>query len=319
MNKPSAFITGIAGFAGTYLARELLEQGYEVSGTIHKSDPKENIDRLKKKCRLVSLDLSNKNRIEKVIGNLKTDYLFHLAAFSSVGRSFENEELVYKINFTGTHHVLNAARNIKSLKKLVLIGSSECYGRIKPKNKQLTESDPLNPISPYAIAKTASEHLAKLYHDRYDLPVCISRSFNHTGPGQNELFVISAFAKQIAKIEKKKQKPLIMVGNPKIKRDISDVRDIVRGYRLMAEKGKAGRVYQLCSGKAVSIGWILKQMTALSSTEIKIKTDPKFIRKNDIPTVWGDNSRAVKELGFKMNYNIKQTFTDTIEYWRNNI
>lgn len=316
MKKKNAFISGIAGFAGTYLAVELLKNGYKVTGSIYKDDPPENIKFLKDKTELVRLDILNQKRCTQVIKDINPEYIFHLAAFSSVGQSFVKERLTYQVNFEGTLNILQAALNLKKLKKLIFISSSECYGRFSPKNKILTEDQPLNPISPYAISKTAAEDLCKLYFKRYGVPVSIARPFNHSGPGQNELFVIPSFCKNVAMIEKGMSKPVIKVGNPKIKRDISDVRDIVRGYRLIAEKGKAGRVYQLCSGKAVSLQNILDKLLKLSTKKFNIKIDSKFARNNDIPVVRGDNSRAEKELGFKLNYKLDDTILDSINYFR---
>ena len=316
MKKKKAFITGIAGFAGSYLAKELLEHGYQVSGSIYKDDPPETISVLKKDVKLVTLDILNPVKTAKIIKEQNPDYLFHLAAFSSVGRSFSNERLTYDINFNGTLNILEAAQELKKLKKIVYISSSDCYGKFSPKSKTLTENDPLNPVSPYAISKTAAEYLCQFHHSRYNLPILISRSFNHSGPGQNENFVIPSFCKQIAMIEANKQKPLMEVGDLSVKRDLSDVRDIAEGYRLMAEFGKEGRVYQLCSGKAIAIKTVLNKLIKLSNKNITVKIDNKIFRKNDIHTIRGDNSRAVKELGFSLNYTIDNTLLDSLNYWR---
>lgn len=316
MKQKTAFITGIAGFAGSYLAKELLENGYRVSGSIYKDDPPETVKSLKKDVKLVKLDILNPTQTSKIIKQLRPDYLYHLAAFSSVGRSFAHERLTYDINFIGTLNVLDAAKDIKNLRKFVFISSSECYGAFKPKTKLLKEDDPLNPISPYGISKVAAEQICQLFHSRYKMPLSISRSFNHSGPGQNENFVIPSFCKQIVAIEKKKQKPVMKVGNLSVKRDLSDVRDIVKGYRLMAEKGKDGQVYQFCSGKAIAIKTVLDKLIKLSPEKIFVKIDKKIFRKNDIPIIRGDNSRAKKELGFSLNFTIDNTLEDSLNYWR---
>lgn len=319
MNKKRAFITGIAGFAGTYLAEELLNHNYKVTGTIYKGDPPENIKKLKNKVEFIRLDILNQKKCEQVIKKCNPEYIFHLAAFSSVGRSFENERLTYKINIRGTLNFLEAALNIKKFKKFIFISSSECYGRFSPKGKILTETEPLNPISPYAISKTTAEQICRLYFERYQLPVTIARSFNHSGPGQNDNFVIPAFCKKTAMIEKGLTKPILLVGNPKIKRDISDVRDIVRGYRLMAEKGKAGRAYQLCSGQSATLLNILRKLQSFSDKKFSIKIDKNFARKNDIITIKGSNARAKRELGFKINFKLDDTLLDCLNYYRNKL
>ncbi len=319
MKNRHAFITGIGGFAGTYLAKELLDAGYSVSGSVYKDDSPEQIKFLKKTCKIYKLDILSKLQTSKLIQKLQPNYIFHLAAFSSVGQSFANERLTYKINIDGTLNLLEASVGLKKIAKFVFISSSECYGKFSPKTKTLTEDDLLNPISPYGISKVAAEHICQLYLSRFQVPIVIARAFNHSGAGQNEICVIPSFCKQIAMIEAGKQKPLMNVGNLSAKRDLSDVRDIVRGYRLMAEKGKAGAVYQLCSGKAISIQSVLDKLLKLSSKKITVKIDKNFFRKNDIPTIRGDYSRAKKAIGYKPNYKFDKTLLDSLNYWREKI
>ncbi len=316
MKKPLAFITGITGFAGSYLAEELLKNNYRVAGTAFPGESTENIDHISKEIELVRLDLLKPDKVAALVKKSAPHYLFHLAAFSSVGRSFTEERLTYRVNFEGTLNLLLAAGELKKLKKLVYVSSSDCYGRFSPKNKTLTEDEPLNPVSPYGISKVAAEQLCRMYCDRYEMPISIARSFNHSGPRQSDSFVIPSFARQIAAIESGKQKPVMHVGDLSVKRDLSDVRDIVRGYRLLAENGETGRVYQLCSGKAVSISSVLNQLLKLSRFDIKVKTDKVRFRRNDIPVMRGDNSRATNELGFRIRYKLKTTLEDTLNYWR---
>ncbi len=316
MKNKHAFITGIAGFAGGHLVKELLDAGYTVSGSVFKDDSPEQIKLLKKTCNIYKLDILNKSRVSKLIAKVKPNYIFHLAAFSSVGQSFAYERLTYDINFNGTLNLLEASVGLQKLRKFVFISSSECYGKFSPKTKTLTEDEPLNPISPYGISKVAAEHLCKLYHSRFELPVVIARAFNHAGPGQNENFVIPSFCKQIAMIEAGRQKPVMYVGNLSAKRDLSDVRDIVRGYRLMAEKGKAGVVYQLCSGKSITIQSVLNKLVKLTKKKINVKIDKKFFRKNDIPLIRGDFSKAKKEIGYNPNYKIDKTLLNSLNYYR---
>ncbi len=271
---------------------------------------------LKKSCKLYKLDILNKSKVSKLIQKLQPNYIFHLAAFASVGQSFSHERLTYNINFNGTLNILEASVELKNLQKFIFISSSDCYGKFIPKAKILTEDDRLNPISPYGISKVAAEHLCKLYHSRYNFPVVIARAFNHSGAGQNENYVIPSFCKQIAMIEVGQQKPLMKVGDLSVKRDLSDVRDIVRGYRQMAEKGKEGAVYQLCSGKAISIQAVLNKLLKLSHKKITIKIDKKFFRKNDIPIICGDYSKAKKEIRYKPKYKIDNTLLNSLDYWR---
>jgi GDP-4-dehydro-6-deoxy-D-mannose reductase len=146
--------------------------------------------------------------------------------------------------------------------------------------------------------------------------VVIARSFNHSGPRQNDNFVIPSFAKQIAAIEAGRRQPVINIGDLSARRDLSDVRDIVHGYRLLAEKGRPGEVYHFCCGKAVAIKSILDSLLKLTSRPIKAKTDKRLLRKTDIPVLRGSNRRIVKELGYKTRYTLKDTLSDTLNYWR---
>jgi len=212
--------------------------------------------------------------------------------------------------------MLAAAAAAEGLKKFVFVSSSETYGRFRPPGKTLTENHPLNPVSPYGISKAAAEFACHAYAKRFELPVVISRSFNHSGPRQSRDFVIPSFAGQIAAIEKGLAKPVIYVGNLSARRDLSDVRDIVRGYRLLAEKGQTSHVYQLCSGRAVSIQTVLNQLLRLSKRKIKVRTDKTRLRASDIPVLRGDNSLAVRKLGYQVRYSLKQTLLSTLDYWR---
>ena len=319
MKKPVAFITGIAGFAGSYLAEELLNHNYYVTGALYPSEPTTNINGIKKELTLSKLDILKPDKCNSVISKINPDYIFHLAAMASVGKSFAMERMTYRVNVEGTLNILQAAINLKKQALLVFVSSSDTYGIIKPKSKILTESYPLNPISPYGISKATAERLCLFYFRQYGLPVIISRSFNHCGPRQTESFVVPDFAKQVAEIELGIKNPTISVGDLSTKRDLSDVRDIVRGYRLMAEKGKPGQVYQFCSGKAATISSVLEMLIGFSSKKIKVKTDKARFRKNDIPVLRGSNKKAVQELGFKSRYKLKDSLWDTYNYWLNKL
>lgn len=316
MKRRRALITGVAGFAGSWLAEELIEQNYEVTGTVLPREPLKNLRSIKNQLELVPLDIRDQKSVKHVIKRLKPDYIFHLAAFASVGRSFGQERLVYDINFNGTLNILDAAVEVKSLKKLVFVSSCDTYGVFSPKSKVLTETQAQHPVSPYGISKVAAEHAALLAFNRNGLPVTIARSFNHSGPRQSQDFVIPSFAAQIARIEKGKQPSKIKVGDLSARRDLTDVRDIVRGYRLLAEKGKPGRVYHLCTGKAIAIQTVLDKLLKLAEKKITVTIDKSRLRKNDIPVLRGSNKRAVQELKWSVRYKIDETLKSTLDHWR---
>ncbi len=319
MKGPSAFITGIAGFAGSYLAEELVADGWRVAGSLYPGEDQSNLAGIKDRINLIDLDILDAEACQKAVEPFSPDYIFHLAAFASVGKSFSAERLTLKVNVEGTLNLLEAARQLSSLKRFVLVSSADAYGLFSPKTKTLTEDQPLNPISPYGISKAAAEQITRYFHKQYGLPVTLARSFNHSGPRQVDSFVIPSFAKQIATIEAGRQEPILRVGDLSAKRDLSDVRDIVRGYRLLALKGTSGRTYQLCSGKAVAIDSVLKALLRLSTSKITIKTDPARMRKSDLPVLKGTNARAARELGFTVRYPLRETLRDTLDYWRSQI
>ncbi len=319
MKKPSALITGITGFAGSYLAEELLAHGYSVSGTVYNNEPTDNIKNIIKDLKLVALDILKPEKCRRVVNKIKPDYIFHLAAIASVSQSFKMERLTFNINFDGTLNMLEAARELPGLKKFIFIGSADCYGIFSPPEKTLTENQPFNPISPYGVSKAAAEQVTQYYARHHQLPVGIARPFNHSGPRQNEHFVIPAFARQVALIEIGRQGPVMKVGDLSPQRDLSDVRDIVCGYRLIAEKGRPGEVYHLSTGKAVSIKTVLDTLLKLAHKTIKVTTDKSRLRPNDIPVLRGNNKKAVQQLGFKIRYSLQDTLQDTLNYWRNQV
>lgn len=318
----SALITGGGGFAGSHLADLLVARGYEVSAGLVPGESAENISHLKRRLRIVRFDLRNQSKVRQALADIRPTVIFHLAAFSSVGRSFANERLTYEINFFGALNLLEAALNKRAQKRLtrvVVVSSADCYGAFTPKNKTLTEETPLTPISPYGVSKVAMEKLAQYYVRRFGLPITIVRPFNHTGPRQNPIFALPNFARQIAEIIELGKKPLLRVGDLSVKRDLSDVRDIVNGYALAAEKGKSGAVYQLCSGRAVKIEAALKTLIRLSGRRIATQVDPSRLRPADIPVLRGDNSKATKELGYAPRYTLQATLADTLAYWRERV
>ncbi len=316
MSRPVAFITGIAGFAGSYLAEELLRNGYRVTGALYEDESTDHIAEIMDDIALTELDILDDRGCQKAVARFKPDIVFHLAAFASVGKSFANERLVYRVNFDGTLNMLAAAAKASRRPKFVFISSSECYGIFSPKNKTLAEDQPLNPVSPYGISKAAAEFACHAYAKRYELFVVIARSFNHSGPRQNEDFVVPSFARQIASLERRKGRPVMLVGDLSVKRDLSDVRDVVRGYRLLAEKGSPSQAYHFCSGRAVSISSVLNQMLRMAERKIQVRIDKKRLRKNDIPVLRGNNILAVRDLGYETRHSLNRTLRDTLDYWR---
>jgi GDP-4-dehydro-6-deoxy-D-mannose reductase len=319
MNRPLAFITGIAGFAGSHLAEELLAAGYRVSGALYKGEATVNIAAIKKQLTLVTLDIVDERKCRAALLSIKPDFVFHLAAIASVGRSFALEQLTFKVNVEGTVNLLAAAAGLEKLRKFVYVSSADAYGAFSPKGRTLDESQPFNPVSPYGLSKALAEETCRYYCRCHGLPVVVARSFNHAGPRQDEHFVIPSFARQIALIEAGRQEPVLRVGDLTVKRDLSDVRDIVRGYRLLAEQGRPGEAYHLSSGKAVTIRQVLNGLLALSWAPIAVRVDRNRLRRNEIPVLRGSHDKVVQELGYAALYNLKTTLKDTLEFWRQKV
>ena len=319
MKQPHALVTGIAGFAGSYLAEELLASGFVVSGALYPGESTHNIKGIKSTLRLVTLDILNEKKCHNLVAKLRPDYIFHLAALASVGKSFQLEKDTFRVNFEGTVNLLEAAHDAKRLKSVLFVSSPEVFGRFRPVNKTLTEEHPFDPISPYGISKAAAENACRYYWRQHGVPVVIARAFNHTGPRQTPDFAVPAFACQIAVVEAGLQRPVVKVGDLSARRDLSDVRDIVRGYRLAATKGKPGQVYQLCSGKSVALRDVVEQLLTMSSRKIKLQVDRTRLRKAEIPILRGSHRKAAHDLGYKVRYSLKETLADTLNFWRDQI
>jgi len=314
--QSKAIITGVAGFAGSYLAELLLLKGMNVFGLIAPRERLDNIHSIKSGLELERFNIINADRLKNYIKKVKPDFIFHLAAITSVGKSFDMAQKVYAVNFTGSLNLFEAASASKKLEKLIFISSSDVYGIFKPARKILDENQPLNPVSPYGISKAAGEYLAQYYVRSRNLPIVRIRSFNHTGPKQSTDFVIPSFCSQIARIEKSGKSGKIKVGDLSARRDFSDVRDIVYGYYLAAIKGKPGQVYQLCSGKAVSVEQVLRKLLKMSGFRIDKEVNKKLLRKLEIPILYGSNQKAGKELGWFCRFKLEETLKATLDFWR---
>ena len=306
-----ALIIGAAGFVGGYLIRELKAAGWEVHATCL---PNEEI---KEDCPVHTLDILKKEDISPLLDDIKPDVVYHLAAQSSVSVSWKRPQLTAEINVVGSINVLEAVRDAeKNDIRLVLIGSGEEYGYIREGACPLSESEPLNPGNIYAATKACQDMLGKIYTRAYKMDIIMVRAFNHSGPAQSNIFVISDFCRQIAEIEKGMKEPVISVGNLSAKRDFTDVRDVVRAYRLLGEKGVSGTVYNVGRGKAVEIQYILDTALSYADQPIEVKRDPARMRASDIPIIEPDVSRISEDTGWKAEISMEQTIKDSLDYWR---
>lgn len=304
-----ALITGVDGFVGKYLSEYLLKQKYEVYGTTISEKYKNE------KIKIYKMNLLDEKEVNKVIKMIKPDKIFHLAGQSAVGLSWEKPVLTVNINVNGTLNLLEAVRNYSKDSKMLIVGSSDQYGPIKPEECPIKESKIQNPQSPYGVSKKTQEEMCKLYVNAYHMNIIMVRAFNHIGAGQSTNFVVADFASKIAQIEKGSE-PVLKVGNLETFRDFTDVRDIVRGYSLLLEKGKIGEIYNIGSGKEVKVSEILKKLVSMSKKEIKIEIDPNKFRPVDVPLVVCDNSKIKKDTGWETEFLINDTLEEVLEYWR---
>lgn len=313
----SALITGITGFAGSHLAEFLLTKKEIVGGT-YILENLENVERIKSRIRLWRCDLSDFSQVSQLLKNYRPTEIYHLAGFSSVGKSFDRPVETHRQNFNTSLNLLEAARRLKLNCRILMVSSSEVYGRVPASRQPIKETEPLNPISPYGVSKAVSDQLAYQYFLHYRMEIIRVRAFNHIGPRQAPGFVIPDFASQLARIAQGKQEPVIRAGNLQVKRDFTDVRDVVRGYYLLMKKGKAGQAYNLACQKAYSLKEILKLLQKISSVKVRIVANPSR-RPNDIPLLLGDIAKLKKQTGWCPTIEIERTLRDTFHYWMERI
>ncbi len=317
--KKKALITGITGFAGSHLAEFLLKEGIQVYGIVRWRSKDNNIDKIRPDIILEEADLLDAHSLYSTVEKVKPDFIFHLAAQSYVVSSWASPVNTLEVNVIGSANIFEAVRKAKLNIPIQIACSSEEYGMVYPNEVPISETNPLRPLSPYAVSKIAMDYLGYQYFKSYGLRVIRTRGFNHTGPRRGEVFAESTFAKQIAEIEKGKREPVVSVGNLEAKRDYTDVRDMVRGYYLAVLKCDPGEVYNICTGKAWKIGDVLKYLLSISKAKVKVEIDPKRMRPSDVPILIGNNSKFVKKTGWKPQISMEKTLTDLLNYWREEV
>jgi len=310
-----ALVTGISGFVGSHMAEFLLNNNVEVTGTIRQRSRMDHIRHIKD-IRLVECELRDPFSVETLIGEIKPDLIFHLAAQSFVPTSWNSPIDTIHNNVAGQVNIMEALRRFDLSSKMQVACSSEEYGHVEPDEVPIRETNPLRPLSPYAVSKVAQDYLGYQYYKSYGLPIVVTRTFNHTGPRRGENFVTSNFAKQIADIEKGRKPPVIHVGNLTAKRDFTDVRDVVRAYWLALEKGKPGETYNIASGTCYTVQEVLDLLLSYSNVSISIQEDPARLRPSDVEILLGDATKFRSETGWKPEIPFEKTMRDLLQYWR---
>jgi len=315
-------ITGFSGFVSSHFLRHLgsRNEKFRVLG-IDLEQPEWDIHAFHNiACELKNTDLIEKELVEKIIFDFQPDYILHLAAISSVGFSWKNPVLSFKNNTNIFLNLIDAVRELKSKCRILSVGSSEEYGNVSADHLPLHEDMHLTPVSPYAVARLSQEWLSRVYVDGFGLDIVMTRSFNHIGPGQREIFVISSFVKQLVEI---KSRGLaggkLITGDLSIVRDFLDVRDVVCAYDLLFEKGEKGAVYNICSGLGISLKEMIDLMCEILDVEIDQETDPGLIRPNDNRIIIGANDKLKKATGWEQRITLRKSLEDIINYWQQKI
>lgn len=299
-----ALITGSEGFVGRYLRAELEEHGYEVTG----------LD-LQAGTRTICGNLLNAQETSEIIGTVLPDVIIHLAGQADVGRSWKIPQKTVEINVNGAVNLMEAVRVHCPQARMVLVGSSDEYGNLGEAGWMVNESMPVVPSTPYAVSKVAQEDMARVYIQAYGLHICMTRSFNHGGAGQKEGFMIPDFAAGIVRIERG-EADVLRIGNLEARRDFTHVRDIVRAYRLIAEKGRAGEVYNVGSGKAYSAKEILDKLISMAHCPVRVEQDPTRMRPSDTPVICCDHAKLSRDTGWETEYHLADILIETLEFFR---
>ena len=301
-------VTGAAGFAGGHLIDLLARDGVEIVAWHRPAGvPPRDVPA----TRWEAVDLRDRRAVEAAIARTRPAAVYHCAGAAHVGRAWDSTESTFATNVRGTHHLLQALELAGTDARVLIPSSALVYASA---DEPLKEEHPLVPASPYGLSKLAQEMLGRRTNG--PVAVMVARAFNHFGPRQDPFFAAAGFARRIADIERGRWEPVISVGNLDARRDLTDVRDTVRAYRLILERGQPGRPYNVCSGRAITISHLLDLMIARARVPVAVKVDPARYRPNDTPLIVGDPSRLRDELGWTAAIPIEQTVDDLLEYWR---
>jgi len=295
-----AFVTGATGFVGPYLCEHLRAAGDDVilSGDEH-----------------ASFDVTDRDTVVRAFVDARPDVVYHLAAQSHVGRSWDDPGTTLRVNVEGTQHVLDAAR-AAGAKRVLVVGSAEEYGRVEA--IPVHEDAPLRPMSPYGTSKVAAGFVALQAWLGTGLETIRVRTFNHTGPGQSTNFFVPGFAARIAAAERDGTETLT-AGSLDPVREMNDVRDVVRAYRMLIEHGDPGEVYNVCRGEGVTVGDLAHKLLAQSTRKLAIETDPALVRAADIPILVGDPTKLHATIDWQPQYTLDQTLSDVLTSARTNL
>jgi len=307
----------VTGFAGSHLVDYMLTRNdCEIFGIQRWRSPLENVAHFMDKITMVECDLRDASSTRDTLERVRPDWIFHLAAQSFVPTSWSAPTESLTTNVLGQLNIFEAVRRIGLQCRIQIACSSEEYGMVYADELPIKETNPLRPLSPYAVSKVAQDLLAYQYWMSWKVDSVRTRGFNHEGPRRGPVFVASDFAKQIADIEKGLKPPVLHVGNLEARRDFTDVRDMVRGYWLALEKCEPGEVYNLCSGRDYSIQQVLDLLLGMTKVKIEVRQDRMRLRPSDVPVLLGDRTKFTQATGWEPVIPFEQTLQDMLDFWR---
>jgi GDP-4-dehydro-6-deoxy-D-mannose reductase len=314
-------ITGYSGFVSRHFLEYLDKsqtyasiKGLDIQKPEFLQDSYKNI-----RVDFEKIDLLDQGRVESIIFNFQPDYIVNLASYSSVAFSWKEPIRSFQNNMNIYLNLLESVRKLNLSVRILSIGSSEEYGNVDEKILPLTEAHMPRPLNPYAVARVSQEMISKVYVEGYGLDIVMTRSFNHIGPFQKEIFVISSFAKQLVEIKKNgNSSSELVTGDTSIIRDFTDVRDVAVAYDLLLKKGKPGEIYNVCSGKGTSLNHIIGIMTKILDLDIHIQINEKLVRPSDNKIIIGSNEKIKREVGWHNVIPLEKCLSDIIDYWQKN-
>jgi GDP-4-dehydro-6-deoxy-D-mannose reductase len=319
MNK--YLITGFSGFVGRHFVEYLedkgdscLVKGLDISNPDFRCDHYKNV-----KVSFDKVDLLSKEQVEYIIHEFQPNYILHLASFSSVAFSWKEPVQSFQNNTNIFLNLIDGVRKLNIDTRILSIGSSEEYGNVTDEDLPLTEDHRLNPVSPYAVARISQEYLSKVYMDGYGMDIVLTRSFNHVGPMQKDVFFVSSIAKQLVELKRSgKNRGQVVTGDVSIVRDFTDVRDVVRAYYLLLKGGRKGHIYNICSGVGLALRELIDIMARQLNLDVRITVDNRLIRPADNRKIIGSNEKIRRELGWGNTIPLEQSLKDIILYWESN-
>ncbi len=310
-------ITGISGFVGGHYLEYLAKHrpDVEVVGVDEREPELDFLDAsFKGRVKFHKGSLLDRSFLEDLIKYARPDRIVHLASYSSVAFSWQDPVSCFVNNTNIFLNIVEAVRRAHTDLRILSIGSSEEYGIVRKEDLPLREEAPLNPISPYAVARLSQEKISLIYARGYGLPVICTRSFNHIGPRQRDVFAVSSFAKQVAEA-KKGLRHSIKCGDLTVVRDFIDVRDVVRAYDLLLDAGKSGEIYNVCSGEGHSLSDIAGMLQKIAGTAVPLEKDASLIRPADNPAIIGSSEKLKRDVGFAPQYALNESLADVVDYW----